>query len=172
MNLTNVVSGRTPRIARVAAVISLLVFPIVSTFPKSTLSTKSAPEADPWVANQTVEPAALATELQQGKSPFAQVIYVGVRTLYEGAHIPGAVFHGPGSTPEGLADLKNFASTLPRNSKILIYCGCCPLERCPNLRPAFRTLKEMGFNNLRVLILPTSFAADWVQKGYPIQKGQ
>jgi hypothetical protein len=29
----------------------------------------------------------------------------------------------------------------------------------------------MGFSNLRVLVLPTSFAVDWVGKGYPMEKG-
>jgi hypothetical protein len=28
----------------------------------------------------------------------------------------------------------------------------------------------MGFTHVRVLALPTSFAADWVEKGYPMQK--
>jgi hypothetical protein len=29
----------------------------------------------------------------------------------------------------------------------------------------------MGFKKLRVLTIPTSFAADWAGKGYPMQKG-
>jgi hypothetical protein len=29
----------------------------------------------------------------------------------------------------------------------------------------------MGFSHVSVLVLPTSFAADWVEKGYPMQKG-
>jgi len=29
----------------------------------------------------------------------------------------------------------------------------------------------MGFTHLRVLVLPQNFAADWVDKGYPVQKG-
>jgi len=54
---------------------------------------------------------------------------------------------------------------------VVLYCGCCPLEKCPNLRPAFTALKDTGFARLRVLILPISFNADWVDKGYRIQKG-
>ena len=30
----------------------------------------------------------------------------------------------------------------------------------------------MGFNKLRVLILPTDFNTDWIQKGYPVEKGK
>jgi thiosulfate/3-mercaptopyruvate sulfurtransferase len=109
-------------------------------------------------------------ELQK-HDPSLKIVYVGVRTLYTGAHIPGAVFHGPGAKEEGILDLKKFVAGLPKDSKFVIYCGCCPLERCPNLRPAFSVLQEMGFTHLRVLILPTSFAADWIEKGYPTEKG-
>ena len=118
-----------------------------------------------------MQAAQLAKELQQEKDPSPLVIYVGVRTLYSGAHIPGAVFYGPGSTEQGITDLKKYAATLPKNSNVVLYCGCCPLEKCPNLRPAFTAIGDLGFARLRVLILPTSFSTDWVEKGYPIQKG-
>jgi hypothetical protein len=29
----------------------------------------------------------------------------------------------------------------------------------------------MGFKKLRVLVIPASFATDWADKGYPLQKG-
>jgi hypothetical protein len=118
-----------------------------------------------------VQPAEFAEELKQIKDPSPLVIYVGVRTLYDGAHIPGAVFYGPGSTEQGITELKKYAATLPKNSDVVVYCGCCPLEKCPNLRPAFSAIRDLGFARLRVLILPTSFNTDWAEKGYPMQKG-
>jgi thiosulfate/3-mercaptopyruvate sulfurtransferase len=126
---------------------------------------------DPWTPIQTVQPADLANELQQEKDPYPTVIYVGVKALYEGAHIPGAVFYGPGSSEQGLAELKKFAKTLPKNADLVLYCGCCPLDKCPNLRPAFAALQAGGFARLRVLLLPTSFNADWVEKGFPVHQG-
>ena len=135
-------------------------------------TTSAAPaDADPWSASQTISPADFVKELQAKRDPALKIVYVGVRTLYSGAHIPGATFHGPGSSDQGIADLKKFAATLPKDANLVIYCGCCPIERCPNLRPAFSALHEMGFAHLRVLLLPTSFAADWVEKGYPVEKG-
>jgi thiosulfate/3-mercaptopyruvate sulfurtransferase len=125
---------------------------------------------DPWTAAQTVQPAQLVTELQEMKDPHVLVIYVGVRTLFNGGHILGAVYYGPGSAEQGIRDLKKYAATLPKNSDVVLYCGCCPLEKCPNLRPAFTALKDVGFARFRVLILPTSFNTDWAEKGYPIQK--
>src|SRR5258707_2948806 len=125
---------------------------------------------DPWTAQQTVQPAQFVEELRQEKAPHPLVIYVGVRTLYNGGHIPGAVYYGPGSSEQGISDLKKYAAALPKDSDVVLYCGCCPLEKCPNLRPAFTALKDMGFARLRVLLLPTSFNVDWAEKGYPIQK--
>jgi len=130
-----------------------------------------AAPVDPWTAEQTVQPAQFVEELRQSKALHLQVIYVGVRTLYNGGHIPGAVYYGPGSSEQGINDLKKFAATLPKSADVVLYCGCCPLEKCPNLRPAFTALQDMGFARLRVLLLPTSFNVDWVEKGFPVQKG-
>ena len=126
---------------------------------------------DPWTPVETVAPAQLVGELKQGKDPQLTLIYVGMKALYAGAHIPGAVYYGAGSTEQGLSELKKFAASLPKSSDVVLYCGCCPLEKCPNLRPAFSALKDTGFARLRGLILPTSFNADWVEKGYPIHQG-
>jgi len=126
---------------------------------------------DPSKAEQTVQAAQFADELQHGKDGVPVVMYVGVRALYEGGHIPGAVYYGAGSTEQGLSELKHYAEVLPKSSNVVLYCGCCPMEKCPNLRPAFNAVKDIGFARLRVLILPNNFNADWVEKGYPVRKG-
>jgi len=129
-------------------------------------------DVEPWSTTQTVTPDALTKELSNadaGKKPF--VACVGFRALYEGAHIPSSSFHGAGSTSQGIANLKKWAQNMPRSANLVLYCGCCPLEHCPNLRPAFVALREMGFTNLRVLLLPKDFNTDWIEKGYQIEKG-
>jgi thiosulfate/3-mercaptopyruvate sulfurtransferase len=129
-------------------------------------------DSDPWPATQLVRAADFARELAAPKDKTAlTVVYVGFRTLFEGGHIPGATFHGTASTATGLADLTKWAEKLPRATNLVIYCGCCPFDRCPNIRPAFTALHDMGFTHLRVLALPKSFAADWAEKGYPLEKG-
>lgn len=127
---------------------------------------------DPWASEQVVHAVDVVHALGVAKNGDAPtIVYVGFRTLFEGGHIPGATFHGTASKEEGLAELKKWIATLPRTTNLIIYCGCCPFDRCPNIRPAYKALHEMGFSRLRVLVLPTSFASDWVEKGYPIQKG-
>lgn len=135
-------------------------------------ATKQEGSVAPWSPAQTVSASDFASELAAAKSGNRPtIVFVGFRILYEGGHIPGATYHGTASAKIGLASLKKWAATLPKDANVVIYCGCCPFEHCPNIRPAFRLFHEMGFAHIRVLGLPTSFAADWVEKGYPIQKG-
>jgi thiosulfate/3-mercaptopyruvate sulfurtransferase len=129
--------------------------------------------AEPWTNAQVLQAAELAREIETSKGGSAPTtIYVGFRTLFEGGHVPDALFHGTASKEEGLSELKKWLATLPRSANLVVYCGCCPFDRCPNIRPAYTALHDMGFTHVRVLVLPTSFAADWVEKGYPMQKGR
>ncbi|MFZ0519085.1 MAG: hypothetical protein WAM20_18695, partial [Acidobacteriaceae bacterium] len=122
--------------------------------------------ADPWTAAQAAQPSQLTTALSKGAKPI--ILQVGFQVLYKSKHIPGSIYAGPASTPEGLEALKHAVRRLPKNADIYLYCGCCPIDKCPNIRPAFETLKAMGFRHLHVIMLPTSFGKDWVAHGYPV----
>ena len=159
----------------VALVVAICVSMAVAVATLSMHSAQAGQSAgpDPWMAGQLVQPADLVQELSAAKTSTAPtIVYVGFRTLFEGGHIPGASFHGTASAELGLADLKKWAASLPRGTNLVVYCGCCPFDRCPNIRPAFDALRDMGFTHLRLLVLAKSFAADWVEKGYPMEKGR
>jgi len=133
--------------------------------------TRAQNSTNPWTAAQVVLPSEFSKELAIGKSA-PTVLFVGFQRLYTAGHIKGAQNHGSAGRAEGVAQIKAWADALPRSTRLVIYCGCCPMERCPNIRPAFAALQEMGFTNLRVLILPTSFEVDWAQEGMSYDKGQ
>jgi thiosulfate/3-mercaptopyruvate sulfurtransferase len=128
-------------------------------------------DSDPWTKTQTVRPADLAKELGDSKTA-PTVVFVGFKRLYSAGHIKGAEYHGTAGSEEGLKELTVWATGLPRTTNLVIYCGCCPLERCPNIRPAFKALQGLGFKNLRVLLLPQDFATDWADRGFPYDKGE
>ena len=116
-------------------------------------------------------PADLVDELSGSTGTQKPVIvYTGPVFLYRQGHIPGASLHGPASTEAGLSELKMWARGLQPTSDVVIYCGCCPLNDCPNIRPSFEALRGMGFRRLRVLMLPNNFSSDWVEKGYPVER--
>ena len=100
------------------------------------------------------------------------VLYVGPKAFFVQAHIPGAEDIGPVAKPEGMEKLRARAASLPKDGSVVIYCGCCPWDHCPNIRPAFAELKKAGFAKVRVLYLATSFGVDWAGKGLPVAKGE
>jgi rhodanese-related sulfurtransferase len=115
-----------------------------------------------------IQPAELAAMLKAPDAP--PVLQVGFSVLYQQAHIPGAAYAGPGNNDEGLDNLKSHVAALPHDKLLVIYCGCCPWIKCPNIGAAYDTLHGLGFTNLKVLYLADNFGANWVDKGYPVER--
>lgn len=130
-------------------------------------SSGSSASGGGWDAN-LLEPAALAKELAAADKP--TVLCTAPAFMYRAGHIPGAVFHGPMTSPAVQEELTAWAKPLPRDTNIVIYCGCCPMQVCPNVRPAHKILKDMGFTRVRVLNLATNFPTDWTDRGYPVER--
>jgi thiosulfate/3-mercaptopyruvate sulfurtransferase len=124
--------------------------------------------SDPWSKSELIEPAHFVKLLRAEEKPF-HTICVTFPVLYRQKHIPHAQLAGPTNKPEGVATLRSAVQALPRTEEMVIYCGCCPMKDCPNIRPAYGVLKELGFERLGVLNLPTNFHTDWVAKGYPVE---
>ncbi len=119
---------------------------------------------EPWTEQQLLAPASLASLIRSESAKKPVIICVG-----PGALIKGSIDTGPAHEKENLEKLKNQLSRLPKNADIIIYCGCCPFEHCPNIRPAFVLLNQMKFTNARLLNLEHNIKTDWVAMGYPVQ---
>jgi hypothetical protein len=87
-----------------------------------------------------------------------------------GVVIPNSIDIGATNDENNLKKFKDSLSNLPRNTNIVIYCGCCPFEHCPNVRPALALLQQMKFTNYHLLNLPHNIKVDWIEKGYPQAK--
>lgn len=127
-------------------------------------STLNAPGAviAPWTNKELIEPAVLAAQLTDGRD-HAVILNIG-----KVEDIKGATHIGPVNKAENLEKLKSEVASLPKNTELIIYCGCCPFAKCPNIRPAFTTLKKMGFTNIKVLDIPVNLETNWTSKGYPL----
>ncbi len=121
--------------------------------------------------SQLINPEELIKILQSSKGEKPLMIQVGSHVLYQQAHIPGSEYIGPASSESGLQSLRKRVESLPRNKFIVLYCGCCPWSHCPNVKPADDALLAMGFSNVKVLYIANNFGTDWVDKGYPVAKG-
>ena len=117
---------------------------------------------EPWTAAQLMAPADLAAILENPNAQKPLIYSVG-----PGALIKGSIDMGAAHEKENLDKLKTALSKLPQDAEIVIYCGCCPFDRCPNIRPAFKLLNEMKFTHAHLLNLEHNIRTDWVAKGYP-----
>ena len=117
-----------------------------------------------WIQDDLLEPAALATALTAGKD--MPVIY----SVGPGATILHSIHIGMTNDAANLANLKKELGTLAKDTPVVIYCGCCPFEHCPNVRPAIAVLKELQFTHYKLLNLPKNLKTDWIDKGYPTVK--
>jgi thiosulfate/3-mercaptopyruvate sulfurtransferase len=117
-----------------------------------------------WTSDQLMEPSELATSLKSNKN--LPVIF----SVGPGAVIPKSKDIGMAKDTENLNKFKEQLSGLSRNTPVVIYCGCCPFEHCPNVRPAINLLKQMNFTNYKLLDLEHNIKIDWIEKGYPTKE--
>jgi hypothetical protein len=110
-------------------------------------------------------PADLAEVINNPATKKPVIICVG-----PGALIKGSIDTGPAKEKENLEKLRKELTGLSKDADIVIYCGCCPFDHCPNIRPAFSLLNEMKFTNHKLLNLEHNLRTDWVNKGYPQKK--
>jgi len=122
-------------------------------------------------AADLLQPAELARIVQQPSTALPVILQVGSHVLYTQAHIPGSDYAGPGSEDSGLQVLRDRVAKLPHDAAIVLYCGCCPWSRCPNVAAAFDQLRALGFARVKVLYIAENFGANWVDAGYPVSRG-
>jgi len=148
----------------------LLIF-IFGTVAIALTSVALAYQASLIPSSRLINPDELVKILQSAKTEKPLMIQVGSHVLYTQAHIPGSEYIGPASSEAGLQSLRKRVESLPRNRFIVLYCGCCPWSHCPNIKPADDALHAMGFTNVKVLYIADNFGTNWVEKGYPVAKG-
>jgi len=116
-----------------------------------------------WTPDQLMNPSELSSILKENKQ--VPVIY----SIGPGAIIPHSKDIGMIKEAENMKLFKDELGKLPKDTQIVVYCGCCPYEHCPNVRPAVQLLKEMKFTNFKLLDLPHNIKIDWINKGYPVE---
>jgi len=123
-------------------------------------------------AAQLLQPAELVQILNSSAGEKPLILQVGSHVLYAEAHISGSEYVGAGGQDSGRQVLRDRVKSLKRDQFIVLYCGCCPWGKCPNIRPAYHALTSLGFTRVRVLYLADNFGTNWVAKGYPVAKGR
>lgn len=117
-----------------------------------------------WTDKELMQPAQLATSINSKKDNIL-IICVGPSAV-----IPQSVSIGMAGEQNGVDKLKKQLTSVKKDKEIVIYCGCCPFDHCPNVRPAIDVLRQMKFTNFHLLNLPDNIRKDWIDKGYPVDK--
>lgn len=139
-----------------AAFITLGIFVFV-------LVSFSVQQKEPWTREQLLNPEDLSKTINNPQSHQPIVLCVGpVATIKNSIEI------GATREKENLDKLKQQVKNLSKNETIVLYCGCCPFDKCPNIRPAFELLNQMQFKNHKLLNLPRNLKVDWIDHGYPV----
>jgi thiosulfate/3-mercaptopyruvate sulfurtransferase len=118
----------------------------------------------PWTEDQLQAPEALANILRNPKSQQPVIFNIGPME-----DIKGATNIGPTKDKKNLEKLKQALAKIPKDKTVIIYCGCCPIRVCPNIRPAFELLKEMKFSHPKLLNLEHNLKSNWIDAGYPMK---
>jgi hypothetical protein len=139
--------------------LSLII--VLSVF--SCANMQSKPE--PWTEKQLMPPSDLAAIINNPKAAKPIMYSIGF-----GGGIKGSVEMGAARDQVNLEKFRTELSKLPKDADIVIFCGCCPFDHCPNVRPAFTLLNEMKFTNHKLLNLTTNLKKDWIDKGYPMNE--
>jgi hypothetical protein len=80
---------------------------------------------DPWEPNQLMAPADLADIITSNSETKPVIFSIG-----PSAYIKGSIDIGDTKEKANLDKLKDQVNKLPKNTGIVIYCGCCPFEHC------------------------------------------
>ncbi|HLC82397.1 MAG TPA: rhodanese-like domain-containing protein [Bacteroidia bacterium] len=120
---------------------------------------------DPIKKENLIQPQELANLIVNPKAVKPVIFNIG-----NVDQIKGAINIGALNTDEGMKKFKFEVGSLAKDKQIVVYCGCCSSDNCPNIRPAIKYLIDNGYKNAKVLNIPVGIKEDWVQKGFPVEK--
>lgn len=120
-------------------------------------------ELDPWLPEQLMAPEVLAKQIQNPTKEKSYIFNIG-----PAGSIKSSVTVGDAKEHANLEKLRQELSKVPKNAEVVIYCGCCPFVHCPNIRPAFKLLKELNFTKPKLLNLEKNLKVNWIDPGYPM----
>lgn len=120
--------------------------------------------SEPWKKNQLFEPNTLS-EMILKKTKLPHIISIG-----PGAVIGNSISVGETRFSENFNKLNEILKSIDKKDEIILYCGCCPFENCQNIRPAFKLLNKLGYENHYLLNIKNNIKTDWIDLGYPTKE--
>ena len=129
------------------------------------LVSQAQTKAEPWTETQLMPTSELAALINDPTAKKPLIINIGPQAV-----IKGSVDVGPGKEKDNIKKLEKMLSKEDKNREVVLYCGCCPLDKCPNIRPAFSLIKEKGFAKAKLLNVPKNIKTNWIDAGHPVNE--
>src|SRR3546814_4197018 len=123
---------------------NLLTFSFAIFFSGILRSACSPEKSEPWDTGQLMPPKELASVINDTEAAKPLIVCIG-----QGALIKGSLDVGQTREEQNLEKLRTLQSDNAKDEEIVLYCGCCPFVKCPNIRPALSLLIEMGVTTAR-----------------------
>lgn len=121
-------------------------------------------QQEPLKKEQLIQPAELAKKINDPATVKPVIFNIGPVDQIKTSINIGAV-----TNDENFKKFRFEVFKVSKEKEIVVYCGCCTSQNCPNIRPAIKYLSEAGYRKSKVLDIPTGIKEDWVQKGYPVE---
>lgn len=137
---------------------AIVLFTIAMSFSSFNLSGE-----EPWTADQLMEPGDLAQVINDSQRQQPIIFSIGPAAVIKNSKDIGAT-----NDKVNMEKLRVELDKLSPESDVIIYCGCCPFDHCPNIRPAFNLMNEMKFTHHKLLNLPKNIKVNWIDNGYPV----
>ena len=137
-----------------------ICFPILLLIIISCKQDQNNKTHEPWSISQLLDPKLLSSSIESERD-LPKIISIG-----PGVVIDNSIGVGECRYNENIEKLKSLVSSYSKDHQIVLYCGCCPFKNCPNIRPAFSLLNELGFKNHKLLNIENNIKADWIDMGY------
>lgn len=122
-------------------------------------------QQEPWQDNQLMEADVLAQKINKNQLDNTLILSIGFDDV-----IAGSTYIGAGRDKASIEKLEKILLGVSKDTEVVIYCGCCPFDRCPNIRPAFEAVQNLGFKNAKLLNIPDNIKVDWLDKDYPTKE--
>jgi hypothetical protein len=140
----------------------IMIFPIIGLGQAKTKNPIN--QKHPSLQYKTIECAELNTLIKNKTAPI--IINCGNQ-----ANILGAISIGEldqsGTWKQKLRTaLRNKQLDKSFNKSVVVYCGCCSSDNCPNVGPVIKELSAMGYKNVKGLYFFDGYGPEWKGKGY------
>lgn len=112
---------------------------------------------------QLIQPAKLNEVYTKPQSSQPLILNMGVER-----NIKNAIEVGIVSSPSKYQKLVEVMKNISKDREVVVYCGCCKLEDCPNVPVALEKLSSLGYKKVKVLNLVTGLNEDWIDQKYPM----